>query len=333
VVENVSGGTSKITLAVVMVVIISSAGFFYLFSNPTILSDIVFPVDDYEDDSPIQAIDSPLKIDGNAEMVAAAEEYGFSGSGSNSDPYIIENLSIVSEGNCIDIRNIEASFEIRNCSLGIYNWHYSAIGIYIANCDGASVIGCRTEGGISGVEVFQSDGCRIIDCIAKHSIFGLNFSISESPEVSNCIADNNTMGIVFVGCNYTTLSNNAVIRNWIGITSQWSFDGLMTSNNITANIQGIALQGRSINWTITNNWIAYNIEYGIYLETGANDTLVYANMLGWNEGNNAIDDGWDNKWDLAVNEEGNFWHDHVGTGWYAISGIAESMDHFPGVLE
>lgn len=331
-VENVSGGTSKVTLAVVMVVIICAAGFAYVFSNPTILFDLDTPTDEF-DASPIQGLDSPLMIVGDAEMIAAAEEYGFQGSGSNSDPYVIENLSIVSEGNCIDIRNVEASFEIRNCSLGIYNWYYSAIGIYIANCGSASVVGCRTEGGISGIEFFQSDGCRVIDCSAKYSIFGINFSISECPEVSNCIADNNTMGIVFVGCNYTTVSNNVIVRNMIGISSQWSYGCLLTSNNITSNVQGVSVEWGCINWTISNNWIAYNTEYGIYLETGANDTLAYANMLGWNEGYNAKDDGWNNEWDLAVNEEGNFWHDYVGTGWYAISGIAESMDHFPGVLE
>ncbi|MDF1537611.1 MAG: NosD domain-containing protein [Candidatus Thorarchaeota archaeon] len=327
-----AGGTSKIMIAVIMVVIISAAGFLYVLSNPTILSNFVIPTDEV-DDSRIQGIDSPLKIVGDEEMREVAEEFGFLGTGSRADPYVIENLSIVSEGNCIDIRNVEASFEIRGCSVAIYNWQYSAICIYISNCQDACIVNCRTEGGISGIEVFQSDGCRVLDCTAKYSIFGLNFSLSDFPKVSNCIIDNNTEGIVLVGSHNANLTKNGIFRNVNGIRSQWTNGSFMTSNNITSNTQGVLLEQGCNNWTITSNWITFNDDYGIHLDSGVSFTCMYANMFGWNIVNNAKDDGLDNKWDESELEEGNFWHDYTGTGWYAIPGVAESIDHYPQLLE
>jgi len=64
-----------------------------------------------------QNLHDEIYVDGDLNMTAMVEEYGFQGSGSGSNPYIIENLSIVSSGYCIFIRNVEASFIIRNCQL------------------------------------------------------------------------------------------------------------------------------------------------------------------------------------------------------------------------
>lgn len=330
-VENTSSGTGKMTIAVITVVIICSAGFIYIIANPSILSDFSDLLDGTDDDR-IQGIHSPLKIVGDQEMIDAVDEFGFSGSGTETDPYIIENLSIVSEGNCIDIRHVQLSFEIRNCSVGIYSWYISAIGIYLRNCTAASIIDCHAEGGLSGIEFFLSDGCTVSGCLVKDTIFGINATEShESTIIDNAVL-NTPWGINTGVCNSSEISSNLLYNNTFGIRSYASFFGIMNANNISECSTGIDVGTTGGNWTITSNYIVNSIEYGIKLGELTNGMLIYNNRLGWNGISSALDDGFDNKWDLGQ-EYGNYWHDYNGTGWYAIDGTAESFDRCPSVFE
>jgi parallel beta-helix repeat protein len=86
------------------------------------------------------------------------------------------------------------------------------------------------------------------------------------------------------------------------------------------------------NCTITDNWILYNTEYGIKLDDSTSENFIFNNSLGWNGISNAVDDGIGNLWDFG-DETGNYWHDYSGSGWYTIPGSAESIDHYPQLLE
>ncbi|MHA1906351.1 MAG: NosD domain-containing protein [Candidatus Thorarchaeota archaeon] len=330
--ENVSGGSNKIIIAVLMVVIIAAAGITYALTSGLVPMNPADPNNTTTFSEPIEGIDNSLKILGDAEMVATVDEYGFPGSGSQSDPYIIENLSIVSEGNCIEIRDVEASFEIRNCALGIYSWHYSAIGIYLRNCDSASIVNCRLEGGISGIEFFECDGIRIVDCFVKNSIFGINSTISQSPEITNNMVMSCMMGVNLGISNFSEVTSNLLYNNSQGITAYGSYYCTVNANNITECSIGIEIGYDGGNCTITDNWIVHNTEYGIKLGEFTLGILIYGNSLGWNGISNALDDGIINAWDVE-DETGNFWHDYSGEGVYTIPGSAESVDHYPQLLE
>ncbi len=332
-VENISSGTGKLPIAVLMVVIITAAGFAYALTSGFILYDPVNPPDptNTTDSEPIEAIDIPLRIVGDEEMVEAVEEYGFLGSGTHSDPYIIENLSIVSTHTCIFIQNVEVSFIVRNCNLSVTTLDYWGICIYIGSCVDASVIRCRVEGGSSGVELFDTHDSFISECDVKYSFFGINISGSHESRIEGNRISNTTWGVTFVGSNLTTVLYNEIIYNEIGINSQFSFRCMVDDNSITRNSYGIEVQGRSQNWTISGNDILYNTEIGIRLDDTTSEMVVYKNRLGWNSANNALDDGIDNVWDYESGL-GNSWHDYIGSGWYTIPGTAESIDHYPLLL-
>ncbi|MGA1873957.1 MAG: hypothetical protein ACMUHY_09850, partial [Thermoplasmatota archaeon] len=60
-----------------------------------------------------------IEIDGNDEFATMASSEGWSGSGSLSDPYIIEGYLVDAEGerHCIRIDNTDVHFVIRDCQL------------------------------------------------------------------------------------------------------------------------------------------------------------------------------------------------------------------------
>jgi len=87
VVENYPGGTSKFTIAALVIIIIVSAGFVYALTSGLVSIDYVDPTNpsnpNYTD--PIQDIDDDIYVDGDLNMTALVEEYGFRGSGSASN--------------------------------------------------------------------------------------------------------------------------------------------------------------------------------------------------------------------------------------------------------
>jgi parallel beta-helix repeat protein len=77
---------------------------------------------------------SPIYIDGNANFTSANGVTG--GSGTQSDPYIIEGWDInASSTTGICICNTDAYFIIRNCYVhdGRANWHFGIIFFYVQN--------------------------------------------------------------------------------------------------------------------------------------------------------------------------------------------------------
>ena len=90
---------------------------------------------------------SPILIDDynlSNNWAYTASHYAWcSGSGTWADPYVIENVTIDGQGlgNCIEIRNSDAYFIVRNCSL--YNSgssYYNDAAIYLNNIDNGKII-------------------------------------------------------------------------------------------------------------------------------------------------------------------------------------------------
>ncbi len=321
--EVTHGESGKVAAVVIVVLVVAAAATLYTFSN------LLNTTNDDGTDNPIEGRDEPIHIVDDTDFAEQAEVKGWPGNGTQSDPYVIENLSIVSSIYCIEIRSAEAFFVIRNCALRATDTNGRAL--YLSEAHEATVSGCRTEGSLSGIELFQCERCSVQDCKVKYSCFGINASISPETRISGNTVGNRTFGITLCGSNLTDICNNTVYHNEWGVMA-WSSHGChLDGNNVTENGNGIELQIGCVNWTVTRNDVLYNSGIGLKVYSDASGTIVYDNNLGWNEGSNAWDDGADDSWDDGVSR-GNSWSDYSGSGSYAVPGSANSIDHYPSVL-
>ena len=120
------------------------------------------------------------------------------GSGTYSDPYIIEDLEIDGGGlgNCILIENSDVYFRIERCTL--YNSGlYSYAGIYLSYVNNSHLIDNNCSNNNKGLKL---ENCN-------------NNTIS-----GNIANNNNNYGIYLHGnCNNNTVSENSVDTNGFGI--------------------------------------------------------------------------------------------------------------------
>jgi parallel beta-helix repeat protein len=156
-------------------------------------------------------IDSPITIDGNAELNQTAT----SGNGSAGNPYILENyiIDVSSSGYAgVYIKNTDAYFIIRNCTFfseesGIV----SKPGIWLHSV---------SNGMIQNNTLEQTWGVRIYICQKNHVInntvrdgrYSIRVESTYNSTVIGNIIDNNTNGIYFEGSYNCTICQNIVTR-------------------------------------------------------------------------------------------------------------------------
>ena len=197
-------------------------------------------------------IGTTISIDNNWTAVKAAHEW-CTGEGTESEPYIIENVTIDSQdsGSCIEIQNSNEYFIIQNCSL------YNA--------------GSAHDAGITLNNVTNG---KIINTYCYRNYHGIYLTLSDSNTVSGNTASNNLdNGICLYESINNTVSGNAVSYNWGGIALDESENNTVSDNTASNNyIHGIYLYG-SDNNTVSDNTANYNYYHGIYLYGSDNNTF------------------------------------------------------------
>jgi parallel beta-helix repeat protein len=223
----------------------------------------------------------PIHIQSNDQFTSANGVTG--GSGTQSDPYIIQGWSIdASSANGIDIRNTTAYFVVRNCL--VENGGGTCYGIYLDN-----VIYGRIE----------NDTC-------EHSRDGIYLSRSSYDTLINNNTVFNSDGIILIDSSfYNNLINNVCKCNSSqGILLSFASKNNLINNYLTNNGDDGIEFSHAYNNTIENNTCENNA-YGIYLDLSSNNTFIFNYLLN-NRVNNAYDDG-TNNWDN--DGKGNYWSD------------------------
>lgn len=233
------------------------------------------------------------------EAITIADEsdftlYGFTGAGTAEDPYIIQNLSIVSNTYCIsvDLSYEDVHFEIKNCHLRSTGDYFSCV--YIRDSVNFSLNGLYVEDGTYGINLEHCQfanitACRVFDAGTNYHMQGCEYV-----EMESCVSAAGTTGVDISNTYMSEYVNNRFYSN----------------TNL-----GMLIENYSHNNTIYGNYFGWNVPHLEALEP------EYVE-----------DNGHNNSWDDGVSQ-GNYYSDYDGSDLKEIQGDADAVDHFPSRLD
>jgi len=238
-----------------------------------------------------------------------------SGSGTQTDPYVISNWNIRPLAkNGIKIQNTNSYFKIENCS--IYGNKISKpSGIFLKNV---------------------SNG-KIINCYCSKTYFGIIITSSSNNIVENYISENCDYGLSINGCptgDVSSASNNVVRNSLFTDCSNGtyfcclpnSYNNLIESCMYIDNDIGILVDHLTHYVTLVGcNFSKNNIGLKIH-KTSSNNYI--SNNVFWKNNLHAIDNCLNN-WDNGLYYGGNFWRNHDYNYPYNITGVGKNVDNYP----
>ena len=229
---------------------------------------------------------SPISIIGNGGFTNASGVVW--GSGTESDPYIIEGWDInASTANGIDIRNTDAHFAIRNCrvhdgGLNPDGFH----GVRLEDCANGTLDGNNCSLDNYGIFIKSSRNITITDnSCGPNNFFGISLWSSSVITIHNNNLNSNTacgMSLAFSD-NTTVSTNNCSSNSQDGIDIVASRNNILANNNCSFNIgDGIYCYAGSGNNTLSDNTCSYNSR-GMDLQYWSTNNTVSSNNCSHNE--------------------------------------------------
>lgn len=248
-----------------------------------------------------------------------------SGSGTQSNPYIIEYISIKTNtyGSCIEIYNSNSYFIIRYSSFSYATRGYPYVSDYSA-----------------GIKLHGTDNGQLIENNCHNNLVGILIedgysSTSDYNLLQKNRINNNYYGVHIAGDYNNIIQNNIYDNAQCGIRIDDAI-GYITEKNIvkTSGYCGIYLTQTASSTSIRHNIIKDNDDYGIYIYYGTNNIAYNNTFIG--NGINAADDG-TNLWYSGL--LGNYWDDYQGVDnndngigdspYTGITGVGGRQDNYP----
>ena len=237
-------------------------------------------------------------IDGNDALASFCAE--FSGNGTESNPFIIEGITIDFNYNLhgfygilmagITITNTNAFLIIRNCNFQQqYDGQYElARGIFLYNCTHVTVDQNYIKGGSCGISVWLSNNCTISDNYCSGSLGENGIDIHSSRNITikhNTCSNNNQYGINLSNVNNSNIIQNICFGNWDGIYLSSSNNNTISSNDCYLHSwgglgNGIVLEASKFNLLAGNN-CSENVR-GIILINKSDNNTVIKNLCNFN---------------------------------------------------
>ncbi|MBY9000691.1 MAG: right-handed parallel beta-helix repeat-containing protein, partial [Candidatus Heimdallarchaeota archaeon] len=156
---------------------------------------------------------SPIEILSDQDFI----DYGFPGSGTEEEPYRIENYNITTLAfNGIRIENTTKYFIIQNCFIDAY---YTGISV-----DGVAPFTVKVINNICanhnlyGIFLQRTDFMTVSGNECYNNKIGLAFQFADKIEISDNYCHNNSQsGIYIIFSNFITISNNTIYQSYFGI--------------------------------------------------------------------------------------------------------------------
>ncbi len=247
----------------------------------------------------------PINVESNTELTEKAEREGWSGDGSEDDPYKIKNYEIdgKSENSTITISNVNQHFVIKDSRL--YNASrttssgISNCGIYLLNVSNAQIENNYLRRNSYGIFIDESDeivvrknsaennhaGIRITDSekinveentVSKvhYPVYGEGIALESSNEIElkhNTIF-NNAEGVFLAESDDNKIFDNNISYNQAGVQISYSEDNTFADNGFYKNSRGVALLRSDYN-TLTENKASHDDD-GFYLSYSDNNNFT-----------------------------------------------------------
>ena len=170
----------------------------------------------------------------------AADNEWCNGNGTWDDPYIIENVTIngLNSSSCIEVRNSNAYFVIRNCTIfNSSDGEYDA-GIKLNNTNNGQLINNNCSfNNRHGIHLLYSNYTLILEnSLNINSMHGLRLFNSENNTISSNNAFNNGQkGIALVNSNNNTALENNASNNNDGIYLYHCVNNIISKNTVKNN--------------------------------------------------------------------------------------------------
>ncbi|MHA1155516.1 MAG: NosD domain-containing protein [Candidatus Heimdallarchaeota archaeon] len=300
----------------------------------------------------------PIEINSNDDFIS----YGFDGSGTEIDPFLIENLNITTSALfAISIIETLKFFVIRDCYISsgdtgikikevsyktatiedtLFVNNFYAVRIDYAS--GTKLINNTGQNNTFGFEIFRGS---YVSCINNHFTGGTVLLSNSATgivlwDVSSSLLQNNTffdyeIGFALDACNQNNLINNTIINsNDKGtiLLENCLFNNIFGNTIVNASQDGIRLVESSYN-VITHNHIENCSYYGlnIQLTISEHNVIHHNNFVNITNSvsKQALDDGTANVWYEVFSTEGNYWTNWSGAGSYVPTGSSASEDLYP----
>jgi parallel beta-helix repeat protein len=253
----------------------------------------------------------PIVIDGDANFSATALAEGWSGNGSDQDPYIIENYDITigpAYEASINITNTRVNYTIRGCNL-IGPAATPSYGIYLVNSTYGRIVNNMITNFAHALNV--SGGSRNL-VVTGNNISYNSYSIwwdnSDNLTITqNDCSHNFFTGIYISESDYGKISGNNCSGNGLfGIRLTYFSRYLIVTDNICNENADAGFRFQSAIENILENNTSNENELGIWA-TASNDNSIQWNVFANNTVANGLTDGVPSIWDY------NYWSDYGGS--------------------
>jgi parallel beta-helix repeat protein len=189
----------------------------------------------------------PIVIANDSDFIDQATTEGWSGDGSEGNPYLIEDLEIRTADTCMSITDVSLHFVIQSCFLGSDTDWSSGFGVFLDNATHASIESCIFDRKSGGVVAQDSPECNLFNNTVQMSDYGFTFSFSP-----NCTLTDNTVDMTWGGSGawiYDSpgciLSNNSIYSDYEGVMIWSSSNCTLIDNNIRGTRTGISIHDSS----------------------------------------------------------------------------------------
>jgi len=221
--------------------------------------------------------DNPTK---NWSLIKATYDW-CSGSGNWNDPFKIENVTIngLSTGSCIEIKNSNAFFIIRNCTLYNSGLMDFDAGISLNNTKNGFLLNNNcSDNGNSGIRLYS--GCENITVSGNNANSNTKYGLKLDHSSNNTISTNYAYNNEFHGIELNFSDNNDIIKNNIRYSTVWEiFLQCSNENNIIENDYRVGYSGMYLN-NSNNNFIVGNLGYKSSGST--EDYIIKLENCSWN---------------------------------------------------
>ncbi len=207
----------------------------------------------------------------------------------------------------------------------------SGYGVYLERTGGSIIHFNRIlSNHLDGISIYESVAFVISENLIIDNLAGIFTGFVDQVKIiENHIFSNSANGIHLILADHLNISRNCISANRNGIRISHAATGILNNNNISMNdVWGVGLHDAS-NFEISFNRF-FNNTIGLKLDDSAYDNIVFSNYFYFNSEHNAWDQGEHNIWDDEAGH-GNIWDDATSDN-YVVYGSAESVDHFPVVM-